>query len=82
MLADRVTAFGIRLVALGSEFTKDINERHLLAHKALRILLRNDPTLARINPMALRHALHLAAAARQRAREASADASLDSRASF
>ncbi len=63
LLAARVVAIGERLVALARDITDDANKAHLIAHKALRTLLRNDPSLSRTDPSALRRALHLSVAA-------------------
>lgn len=63
LLAARVVAIGERLVGLARAMTDDANKAHLIAHKALRTLLRNDPSLSRTDPSALRRALRLSVAA-------------------
>ncbi|MBX3429647.1 MAG: hypothetical protein KF779_08705 [Hyphomonadaceae bacterium] len=62
LLAARIVVIGERLVVLARDVTDDANKAHLLAHKALRTLLRNDPSLSRTDPSALRQALHLSLA--------------------
>lgn len=62
-LAEHVVPIGERLVVLAREFTDDPNEAYLLAHKALRTLLRNDAVLSNAEPADLREAMALAAKA-------------------
>lgn len=62
--AQQVVPIGERLVILAREFTDDTNETYLLAHKALRALLRADgQSLGGAGPDDLRLALLLAAKA-------------------
>lgn len=60
-LAERLGPIGERLVVLAREFTDDANETYLIAHKALRTLLRNDASLSNAEPAGLRAAVARAA---------------------
>jgi hypothetical protein len=62
-LAKHVVPIGDRLVVLSREFTDDANETYLIAHKALRTLLRDDAPLSDAEPADLREAVALAAEA-------------------
>lgn len=62
-LTEHVVPIGDRLVVLAREFTDDTNETYLIAHKALRTLLRNDALLSQSNSDDLRDAVSLAAEA-------------------
>lgn len=62
-LAEHVVPIGERLVVFAREFTDDANETYLIAHKALRTLLRNDAPLSGAEAADLRNAVALAAEA-------------------
>jgi hypothetical protein len=62
-LAKHIVPIGDRLVKLSGEFTDDRNEAYLIAHKALRRLLRNHVQLSDAQPADLREAVALAAEA-------------------
>lgn len=61
--AEQVVPTGERLVIFARELTDDTNETYLLAHKALRALLRRDRSLADVELDELRRALVTAAEA-------------------
>jgi hypothetical protein len=63
LLAQQVVPIGERLVALGRDFTDDTNETYLIAHKALRTLLRNNALLSEVELADLREAVSIAAQA-------------------
>ncbi len=63
LLAQQVVPIGERLVALGRDFTDDTNETYLIAHKALRTLLRNNALLSEVKLADLREAVSIAAQA-------------------
>lgn len=62
-LTEHVVPIGDRLVVLAREFTGDTNETYLIAHKALRTLLRKHASLSDADPDDLRDAVTLAAKA-------------------
>jgi hypothetical protein len=62
-VAEHVVPIGDRLVVLAREFTDDINETYLIAHKALRTLLRGEAPLSQARSNDLREAVSLAAEA-------------------
>lgn len=62
-LTEHVVPIGERLVVLAREFTDDANETYLIAHKALRTLLRNDEPSSNAEPADLHEAVALAAEA-------------------
>jgi hypothetical protein len=61
--AEQVVPIGERLVILARELTDDTNETYLLAHKALRALLRADQAIGDPELGDLRRALIIAAVA-------------------
>jgi hypothetical protein len=61
--AEQLVPIGERLVILARELTDDTNETYLLAHKALRALLRTDRSLGDAELGDLRGALLIAAEA-------------------
>lgn len=62
-LAKHIVPIGVRLVELSGELTDDANEAYLIAHKALRRLLRDHAQLSDLQPADLREAVTLAAEA-------------------
>jgi hypothetical protein len=61
--AEQVVPIGERLVILARELTDDTNQTYLLAHKALRALLRTERSLGDAELGDLRRALSTAAEA-------------------
>ncbi|HYD73347.1 MAG TPA: hypothetical protein VEF55_09420 [Candidatus Binatia bacterium] len=55
--ASSIAVIGERLVLLALEIKGDVNESYLLAHKALRLLLRENVCLKTVDDNRLREAL-------------------------
>ena len=62
-MTEQIVPIGDRLVQLAREFTDDANEAYLIAHKALRTLLRNETPLSGAEGADLRAAVTHAAKA-------------------